>query len=379
MKEIHELLDKVKTLIKHNERFLAVANNRFNMFKVCGVNHYENTHSAIIAEFLKIDGTHGFGREFLQAFLQTIKNETLIDCNFDISSLNTKVHLEYVILEGRIDILITNNHQAIIIENKIYAIDQFEQLKKYSKYGDDNFKSNYQLLYLTLWGNEASEQSGKDVNYKQISYCDTIIKWLDRCVEIATRNAIVRETLIQYINHLKTLTGQDMSTINNEELIELLCKPENLGSVFKIRDNITALKNHIISKIFLPQLSNVCEELELINISEETNNVDKQYYGFKFKNPKWKYFKIEAEFESNFLRNFIIGINHITNERKDETYNKLKERLKVKSNSNYVYYSFPKYINWDKDAMIAIVNGEMAELFKIEIKRLLQFTEGLDM
>jgi hypothetical protein len=380
MDEIIVLLEKVRTIIKHNEQFSEVVNDRFNMFKICGVNHYENTHSAIISELLKIDGSHGFKEKFIKAFIQTLKNESIIDNQFDFLYSNLKVYTEYVISDGRIDILITDDNQAIIIENKIYASDQFEQLKRYSKFGQIKYNSNYQLLYLTLWGNEATEFSGKDVAYKQISFSETIIKWLDQCVELSARNATVRETLIQYINHLKTLTGQDMNTLSDKELIELLCKPENISAVFTIGNNLSVVKNQIINKIFLSQLSKICEELDLTYLSEEYDRVNTSYSGFAIKNPKWKYFKIGTEFEAKGLRNFIIGINHIDGQnRNDVTFEELKRRFKGKSNSNWIWHDFPHFGNWDKDAMIAIISGRMAEIFKVEIQKILENTDGLDM
>ncbi|MGL4346807.1 MAG: PD-(D/E)XK nuclease family protein, partial [Chitinophagaceae bacterium] len=161
----------------------------------------------MIAEFLKIDGTHGFKEKFLKAFLKILVDEEIIDNNFKFSCANVKVQTEYVTQSGRIDILITNaEKQAIIIENKIYAGDQFKQLKRYFKHGEKEFKENFILLYLTLFGSEASEQSSQGIDYQQISYENTIIQSLEKCVEIAARNAIVRETLIQYINYLKKLT-----------------------------------------------------------------------------------------------------------------------------------------------------------------------------
>lgn len=380
MEEINTLLEKVKTLIKYNSKLLEVETSRFNMFKICGVNHYENTHSAIIAELLNVKGTHGFKDKFLQAFIENLKHESIIDDHFNFLYLNTQIYTEYAIADGRIDILITNDEsQAIILENKIYAADQFEQLKRYSRFGKQQYKSNYKLLYLTLWGNEASEDSGGSVDYQQISYSETIIKWLNRCVEIAARNAPVRETLIQYINHLKTLTGQDMNKNHNNELIELLSKPENINAAFLIADNFDAVKNHLINKIFLPRLSKVCKELGLINISEEYDRVNTPWSGFRVRNPNWKYFQIATEFEAKGLKNFIIGFNYIDSKRRnDQTFEELKKMMR-KSNSNWAWKDFPTYLNWEKDAMLAILERKMEDTFKKEIQIMLENTKNLDM
>ena len=59
MERIKSLLNQVAIVPKKNAEILNASGSRFNIFSVCGVNHYENTHSAIIAEFLNPKGTHG--------------------------------------------------------------------------------------------------------------------------------------------------------------------------------------------------------------------------------------------------------------------------------------------------------------------------------
>jgi hypothetical protein len=210
MDKIRNLLNQVAIINKKNIEILDVSGGRFNMFRVCGVNHYENTHSAIIAEFLNPNGTHGLKYKLLECFIETLGEYFSIQ-NFNCE--NARVHIEYSTKEGRIDILIEDNqNKAIIIENKIYANDQFEQLKRYNRYAEQTYKNGYQILYLTLWGNNASDQSSEGVQYFSISHKENIINWLDKCVAITSRFPMVRETIIQYINHLKQLTNQDMNT-----------------------------------------------------------------------------------------------------------------------------------------------------------------------
>ena len=231
MKELQNLLQQVATITQKNSEILNATGGRFNMFRICGVNHYENTHSAIIAELLNPKGTHSLKSELLEAFL------SLIDKDFvptDFNPSNATVYTEYTTDKGRIDILIKDtNKNALIIENKIYAADQYEQLKRYEQFAKKEFKA-YQIYYLTLWGNEASLQSGEGVNYLTISYADTIIRWLDKCIALAARLPLVRETLIQYSNHLKILTNQDMNTKNQEEIVKTLADFGNLEAVHNV-------------------------------------------------------------------------------------------------------------------------------------------------
>ena len=209
------MLFRSKILNKYQNQISNLSEERFNIFRICGVNHYEVTHSSIITELLSNNSSHNFGTKFLDAFIQTLIKDKIIDNDYFFSLQDIKVIPEYSVGEfGRIDILITNINQCIIIENKIYANDQQNQLKRYETFAKQNFK-NHLLLYLTLYGDEASEFSAKDSDYKLISYGQTMINWLERCVEIAAKNPVIRETLIQYINHLKYLTNNKIKTLND--------------------------------------------------------------------------------------------------------------------------------------------------------------------
>jgi len=378
MKEIQNLLNQVSIITKKNAEFLDATGGRFNMFRMLGVDHYENMHSAILAELLNPKGSHGLKSEFLKIFVGRLVNkETISGFHCENASVRTEAGTD----DGRIDIFVEDDQRhAIIIENKIYAADQWGQLKRYNTFALKKYGAgNYQILYLTLDGKEASENSKQDVKYVRISYSSDIIAWLEECVNLSARFPLVRETINQYINHLKLLTNQDMDTKNNQEIVELLSAPENLDAAFKISNCLPMVKNQIVNNIFLPQLTQICEELELTNISEVYDRVNTSYSGFKIKNPRWNYFKIGAEFESRGLRNLIIGFNHIDGKkRNDKTFNELKKLMEQK-NSDWVWNVFPIYGNWENDAMKAILKGDMQKLFRNELERLLKLTKDFEM
>ena len=281
MENIKNLLSRVAYISKKNAEILDATGGRFNMFRVCGVNHYENTHSAIIAEFLNPQGSHGLKSKLLECFI-----ETLGDCctvkNFNCEK--AKVYTEYSIHEGRIDILIEDSQgKAIIIENKIYANDQWEQLKRYNEYAKRTYKNAYQLLYLTLSGNEASKDSGEGINYLPVSYEKTIISWLEKCVAIAVHFPMVRETINQYINHLKQLTNQDMDTKNKEEIVSfILMKPENVDAAISIAHNLGNVKKHIVEEF----VNNISKEIQNNEppFFKDSKDEFPQEFGFPYKN-----------------------------------------------------------------------------------------------
>lgn len=251
MEKIKTLLHQVAIINRKNEEILDATGGRFNIFQICGVNHYENTHSAILAEFLNPNGSHGLSSKLLDCFFDTL-GELFIIQNFN--SEKSRVRVEHSTEEGRIDILIEDNRKnVIIIENKIYANDQPEQLKRYNRYAQKNY-NEYQIFYLTLFGDKATKQSGEGVNYLPISHKEHVINWLEKCVAIASRYPIVRETIIQYINHLKQLTNQDMDTRNKEEIVGILSNVENLKAAKSIYLNYTSTFNLLIEKYFNPKM-----------------------------------------------------------------------------------------------------------------------------
>jgi len=353
MKEMQNLLNQVAIINKKNAEILDATGGRFNIFRVCGVNHYENIHSAIIAEFLNPNGMHGLKSKLLECFIEVLKRDFKIE---PFICKNALVRTEVTTNEGRIDILIEDKdkNKAIIIENKIYAEDQDKQLIRYNDYALKKYeKGNYQILYLSLWGNEPSEQSCKGIEYITISHKETIINWLEKCVSIVSRFPLVRETIIQYINHLKQLTNQDMDTKNKEEIVEFLAKSEeSINAAFAISQNIDNVKKHLINKILLPQLKEICKELGLDCAFKEVKEINlfEKYAGFEIY-PDWDNHIILAQFQDANLRDLVIGIFDNTNDSWLE-----KKRL-------------PEFQNWNTlEAMIAIKNGIMAEFFKKEIE-----------
>ncbi|RCW91300.1 PD-(D/E)XK nuclease family protein [Winogradskyella arenosi] len=79
--------------------------------------HYENVLSNIYAFYLRVNEVHKFKDLFVTSLFELInKDSTLIDPFFDF-----KVFTEYGVSDQkRIDILLQNNEQAVIIENKVY-------------------------------------------------------------------------------------------------------------------------------------------------------------------------------------------------------------------------------------------------------------------
>lgn len=186
----------------HNERIhqASLRGEYYNIFEVTKLTYDEvKLHSAFIADLLNPNGKHGLGTLPLNEFIKL--NKIQID---DKILPKARVATEYSIGPiskdyshgGNIDILIKLNDTTIVIENKIYAIDQRKQLLRYHNF----IKYHpHKLLYLTLDGHEPSKESKKDLkideDYTCISYAEHISKWIQKCLIAAINKPLIRETL----------------------------------------------------------------------------------------------------------------------------------------------------------------------------------------
>ena len=377
--DIQGLLNQVATINKKNTEILDATGGRFNIFRICGVNHYENTHSSILAEFLTPQGSHSLKNQFLDAFLETIGKSFILK---DFDTTNATVHTEYVTDNGRIDILIKDhNKNAIIIENKIYACDQHEQLKRYDSFAKKHFE-HYQIYYLTLFGSEASEQSAGNVIYHTISYAETIIQWLDECIALAVRLPLVRETLIQYSNHIKQLTDQDMSNKNEEEITSLLAKFHDLKAIQSIYFNYHKIFDQIAKDYFNPKMDDYANEKDL---KYHYENSDEYHINFYLRKKNWKEnFYISFEFEKG--KGYYYGIfNDKDHLLSAENRKKLREKLQKTFNSNiqeaalWPYYEYIPNLSietWESDVRDS---EKFFEDCKRRIETLLTVIEELDL
>lgn len=315
MEETKNLLNQVDILVNKNNDLLDKTGARFNIFQITGVDHLENKHSTILAEFLNPKGTHGLKYKFLQSFIELFGTDEIKE---KFNSENARVYTEYSMDKGRMDIVIEcNDNQAVIIENKVYAGDQEEQLKRYNAFAEEKYKKgNYQIIYLTLFGSDASKDSGEGVDYQPISYAENIINWLEKCLKIAVRHAIVRETINQYINHIKSLTNQSIDMELNKEIIDVM--KSNVNAAFEIANNFNNLKSKIIEEFF----NKVAEEYKL-NAIKNRNLNDKNGGVHLINKTKISEEDFRFEFTKEDFKELAYGFKRM-NEKKNDNESKFK-------------------------------------------------------
>lgn len=220
----------------------------YNLFSILSIERYELKHSALIANLLDPKGSHGCGDAFLRAFFEIALKGTAYPFENSTPLDSRTEHYTGPIAGdtgGRIDILVKSSHYGLIIENKIYAGDQDKQLTRYDNYGKETFGADgYLLVYLTLYGCDASKEStatksAEEVGYLRLSYAEDILRWLEQCVRLADNKPLVRESLNQYIRTIKQLTYQDMNQEDIKKIINLAVDhPEVVATLSSKRDAI---------------------------------------------------------------------------------------------------------------------------------------------
>jgi len=235
------LIEKVSEISNKYQHLAEVSGDNFNVFSVINVTTDEvRLHSRFIAELLNPKGSHGQGAVFLQIFIDKFS------IKLDTASVRVRVE-EHIGTKtetngGYLDIYVFDNRGAnFIIENKIYAPDQDNQLLRYYNFKKDN------ILYLTLFGDAPSKNSyGSlkiDVDFKLISYHDDIKDWLAECRKEAVELPLLREGISHYINLIETITGQSSNDIMNDEIRDYISSTsDNLKQAALIEENMMAAK-----------------------------------------------------------------------------------------------------------------------------------------
>ena len=404
MNDIINILNQVRIVsqkIKEQRKEKFERGESFNIFNDLGFMSDEvHLHSMFLANLLNPKGSHGQRGKFLEAFLKMLQKTfpAISADSLEIDTTIASVEVEKFIGRqtdsegGRIDIYLTDGKHSIIIENKIYAVDQYHQMLRYWNYGmsqkGDDTEKSFVLIYLTLDGCSPSKDSlGEDLKENDIvclSYKSDIRGWLDRCVELAARTPLVRETINQYISTIDILTNNVME--DNKELLDILSKEENLDAIYDIANNKNIVVNRFINEVFIPKLRDLAESKGLTMGDNCTENwMEESWAGASFYNPKWKYLKLVFEFERRGLGRLIFGF-HAKDEdgvkREDvKDWEKVQKNYSTKdvNNQSWIWKDFNGNQYWDNaQAIKDLLNGKTLNDFSIMFDEAIDSVKGLD-
>lgn len=235
---------------KQKERGL----NDYNLLTTVLNEHDEvRLHSRVIGSLLDINGLHYQKELFLEKFMEILK---ITEFEFNIEESN--LFLEY----QNIDLYLTDGIKHIIIENKIYAGDQKNQIKRYYDTIKDENKdlayndilviylsidrtkpSSYSLGNLIIEDNYIFDNDEKIAIFKNINYKNEILNWLDDCLHEIQNITNLNESIQQYKNVVEKITNNYKEKVMSQK--EFLLEKDNLKLAIGLENSIKEAKCEI--------------------------------------------------------------------------------------------------------------------------------------
>ncbi len=200
--------------------------NDYNMVNVVRKENAEvGMHSNVIYSLVDPNGLHYQDDLFLKLFIEEVLTEH--KDNFgEILSVDAE---ESTFDNRRIDFTIKSTQCYIGIEMKIDAKDLKNQLSHY----EDDLKIKAQkdknqdviIYYLTKDGKEAAPHSKNGITYKQVSFEEHILNWIDRCQQEVKNITNLNEAFENYKTIVHKITNQYKGKVM---ALEELLKDEQL-------------------------------------------------------------------------------------------------------------------------------------------------------
>ena len=234
---LNKFLSKIKRLIKEVKEEMKQYPPQFCIFDVVNLQRHENYNSNLIAKLFEVNIKYeGAKLSFVKDFLIYL-NDKFKWGYYGFKSIEEleKINHSYIRIKReeyadsrRIDLFISYKKDfAIIIENKIDAGEQDNQLEDYyNNKKKDNYKNLY-MIFLTPSGYEPStlsEESKKELgnNFQTLKHSD-IALWLESILENEKHSFLHSENILdndnKYIRDYRLLKSAMIQTIHNANML----------------------------------------------------------------------------------------------------------------------------------------------------------------
>lgn len=194
---------KLISLIQEDKYNESISAPHLNIFKGLNIGRDELKHCSMLSWFLNPAENHSQYQLFMELFLKELKLNNFLEYiqrgYFSVTTEDS--YSKY----GRVDISIFNKDFFIIIEAKIDAIEQKNQLFRYSsiieaKSNQLNIpRSRCKIIYLTLNGKKPKSGSS-DINISWVDISKILNTFSNKC-----KHSYIASTAKQYSEFLKLL------------------------------------------------------------------------------------------------------------------------------------------------------------------------------
>ena len=215
----------LKEAYEKSKDYLYEDSSRFNLLSIIEKDRDEaHIHSKVIYNLLSQNWGKKDKETFLTLFLKELGIEEEIIYNEKWEVTREKA-FDLDTIKGRLDFEIKSKDYIYIIEMKIDAGDQPEQLMRYQKFAKEQHKK-YKIFYLTLDGHNASKKSVgeedseeiKKVEYTNISFKEEILNWLEKCLDLVKGKENKSACINQYIASINKILGEKNTKIKDNIL-----------------------------------------------------------------------------------------------------------------------------------------------------------------
>ena len=259
---VSELLRGVKVSQDAFERAKGLYRDRlapdFNPFDF--IEPDEMRLSSILAWLLNPEATHGQGGRFLQLFLNRLAAGWRPDaCD------RVKVKTESWVEEGRLDVIVSSGNRVFVIENKPWAANQPEQLKRYLTHLDRLMRddttlkpADFPLIYLTADGSAPPDSSIcaaerlERTEAGQLhcwSYREHILEWVTQC-RAACRADRVSTFIDEFARYIgKTFAGVADVKMQDQLVEEIVNSAAMVTPAMQVVLAGNAIRDKLLSKL----------------------------------------------------------------------------------------------------------------------------------
>ena len=234
---LNEIFSKIKIIIKEIKEEMKQYPPQFCIFDVINLQRHENYNSNLLAKFLEINIENEITKlSFVKDFLIYLNDKfkwgyygfKSIEELEKINHSDIRIKREECANSRRMDLFISYKKDfAIIIENKIDAGEQDNQLDDYyQNKKKDNYKNLY-MIFITPSGYEPytlSEESKKELgnNFQTLKHSDIALwleKILDKYKSLFDENDDESDNDNKYIKDYRLLKSAMIQTIHNANML----------------------------------------------------------------------------------------------------------------------------------------------------------------